>query len=237
MGMGMGAGRCRRHRRGHHHCWRDRCFPATWLCGVSRLRAAGIWARLLLGVPAGLRSLGPRRRLYGPPGASLPRLCTTSLRVVPDASLNGSPRGGVQPPIGARIRQPERACRLTEAFLLGVSTLHAARSARAADAHLGRTCCACLQRGSRRRGSFRAQLDRRNDDRTKALGKCERALAPRRLVAEKDQQCASQGRRISSSPKISAPLLPATGRTAIELTAMNASHRQRPFASGRVLSA
>jgi hypothetical protein len=42
------------------------------------LSAAGLRARLLLGVPAGLRWCGPRRRLYGPAGASLPRLCPAS---------------------------------------------------------------------------------------------------------------------------------------------------------------
>jgi hypothetical protein len=72
--MGMGARYCRRRHRRRRHRRRHHCLAASWLCCLRGLRAAGLRARLLLGVPAGLRWCGPRRRLYRPAGASLPRL-------------------------------------------------------------------------------------------------------------------------------------------------------------------
>jgi hypothetical protein len=72
--MGMGARNCRRRHRRRRHRRRHHCLAASWLCCLRGLSAAGLRARLLLGVPAGLRCCGPRRRLHRTAGASLPRL-------------------------------------------------------------------------------------------------------------------------------------------------------------------
>jgi len=77
-GMGVGTGRCRRShrwrcdRRSHHR------LPTTRLCGVPRLRTAGVRTRVLLGIPACLRRCRPRCRLYRPTGTGLPWLCCAS---------------------------------------------------------------------------------------------------------------------------------------------------------------
>src|ERR1700722_19815424 len=69
---------CRRHY-GCRRCWRYCCLAASWLRGLPRVCAAGLRARMLLDVPTSLRWCRPHRRLYRPAGASLPRLCRTSL--------------------------------------------------------------------------------------------------------------------------------------------------------------
>jgi len=77
-GMGMGAGRCRRC---HWWCCDRRChhrLPTARLCGVPRLRTAGLRTRVLLGIPACLRRCRSRRRVYGPTGTGLPWLCSAS---------------------------------------------------------------------------------------------------------------------------------------------------------------
>jgi hypothetical protein len=76
--MGVGTWRCRRShrwrcdRRSHHR------LPTTGLCGVPRLRTAGVRTRVLLGIPACLRRCRPRCRLYRPTGTGLPWLCCAS---------------------------------------------------------------------------------------------------------------------------------------------------------------
>ena len=59
-------------RRSHHR------LPTTRLCGVPRLRTAGVRTRVLLGIPACLRRCRPRCRLYRPTVTSLPWLCCAS---------------------------------------------------------------------------------------------------------------------------------------------------------------
>jgi hypothetical protein len=63
-----------RGRRGCRDRRRDHRIPAAGLRGVPRLRSPGVRTRLLLGIPAGVRRSGPRRRLHGAAGAGLPRL-------------------------------------------------------------------------------------------------------------------------------------------------------------------
>ena len=96
LGMGMGA---RPRYRCHHGCRRGRgdycasaasCYvglPGLCASGLPRLCAAGLRARLLLGVPTGLRWCGQARRLYRPAGASLSRLCRTSLNHIRDGHV------------------------------------------------------------------------------------------------------------------------------------------------------
>ena len=74
-------------RRSHHR------LPTTRLCGVPRLRTAGVRTRVLLGIPACLRRCRPRCRLYRPTVTDLPWLCCAS----------AARRGGAPPPVVSRI--------------------------------------------------------------------------------------------------------------------------------------
>jgi hypothetical protein len=74
----MGSRRCRRRHRRRDCRRRHHCVATARLCGVSRLRRTGLWTGLLLGIAAGVRSLGPRRRLYGSAGAGVSGLCRAS---------------------------------------------------------------------------------------------------------------------------------------------------------------
>jgi hypothetical protein len=73
----MGSRRCRRRRRRGRR--RDHCLTPPWLCGLPRVCAAGFRPRLLLGIPAGLRSCRPSCWLYRSTRPSLPWLCWASL--------------------------------------------------------------------------------------------------------------------------------------------------------------
>jgi hypothetical protein len=71
---GMGARRCRRRRWRRGDCRRHHCLPAARIRRLSRLCRAALRTGLLLGIAAGLRWLGSRRRLYRATGAGLPGL-------------------------------------------------------------------------------------------------------------------------------------------------------------------
>jgi hypothetical protein len=75
----MGSRRCRRRRRGCRGRRRDHCLAAPWLCGLPRVCPARRRPRLLLGIPAGLRSCRARCWLYRSTRPGLPRLCWASL--------------------------------------------------------------------------------------------------------------------------------------------------------------
>ena len=74
-GWRMGTRSCGRGRRRGRYRRRDHRIPAAGLRGVPGLLPAGVRTGLLLGIRAGVRRSGPRRRLYGAAGAGLPRLC------------------------------------------------------------------------------------------------------------------------------------------------------------------
>ena len=73
-GWRMGTRSRGRGRRGCRDRRRDHCIPAAGLRRVPQLRPAGVRTRMLLGITAGVRRFGPRRRLYGAAGAGLPWL-------------------------------------------------------------------------------------------------------------------------------------------------------------------